>query len=72
MLSLMREIEAAFLWLGKVVSKVVDAKDAQKKTKWSSEAEIAIMAKVFATPKKMRMGNLWLNKRQSSEKSAKT
>ena len=52
MLSLMREIEEAFLWLGKVVSKVVDAKDAQRKTKWSSEVEISIVAKVFATPKK--------------------
>ena len=52
MLGLMREIEAAFLWLGKVVSKVVDAKDAQRKTKWSSEVEISIVAKVFATPKR--------------------
>ena len=52
MLSLMREIEEAFLYLGKVVSTVVDASDVQQKTKWSSEVEISIMTKVFATHKK--------------------
>ena len=52
MLSLMREIEAAFLYLSKVVSTVVDASDVKQKTRWSSEAEIGIVAKVFATPKK--------------------
>ena len=52
MLSLMREIEEAFLYLGKVVSTVVDARDVKQKTEWSSEVEIAIMAKVLATPKK--------------------
>ena len=54
MLDLMRQIEKAFQWFGKVASAVTDANgpDLAKKTKLISELEIEVISKVFAVPKK--------------------
>ena len=56
MTTLMQQIEKAFLYGSKVVSAVVEASDTKKKTKWVSELEIGIVAKVFAVPKKYEDG----------------
>ena len=52
MTTLMQQLEKAFLYGSKVVSAVVEASDTKKKTKWVSELEIGIVAKVSAVPKK--------------------
>ena len=52
MVTLMREIEMTFGVLHRSVSTVVGNPDQEKETKWVSEAEIGVMTKVFAVPRK--------------------
>jgi len=54
--SLMRDIEGAFCYLGKVASTVVEKTDPKKRIKWTSEVEICIVTKIFAVPKKLEGG----------------
>ena len=49
---------------------MVEASDTKKKTKWVSELEIGIVAKVFAVLKKDEDGLKVSEQEQSSEKGA--
>ena len=52
MLTVMRNIESAFCYFGRLASTVVEKSDPRTRTKWISELEIGTVGKIFAVPRK--------------------